>query len=215
MPANLLQSASIPSSPNDGRPGINADPTPKPPSSRSRKRREKRRAARAALITGDKDNNIVSASDVVGGKSRPLITAAQAERRVAEDVKELWNGRDLVEARYYFATLDPEHRHLLVSKLASSALDRREDDVKLVAELFSSVAGELCTEKDFETGLSDIVETVDDLSVDVPKAYSYVARLLIGTRLPYTKVAELCNRITFDGIQSYLRDTVEYCMNDH
>ena len=134
-----------------------------------------------------------------GVDNGPVMTAAQAESRIMEDIKEFWNGRNLEEARHYFTALISEHRYLLVSKLASSALDKREDDVKLVAELFSSVAGELCAEETFETGLGGIVETVDDLSVDVPKAYTFVACLLVGTRLPRTKVEELANKIIFDG----------------
>lgn len=137
--------------------------------------------------------------DVDGDKFKPMMTVAQTETRIAEDIKEFWNGRNIDEARHYFTALGPEHRHLLVAKLASSALDKKEDDVKLVAELFSSAAGELCSEDAFETGLSGIIECVDDLSVDVPKAYTFVARLLAGSKLPRAKVEDLSNKIMFDG----------------
>jgi translation initiation factor 4G len=134
---------------------------------------------------------------VDGDKS--AMTVAQAETKIEEDIKEFWNSRNIEEAGHYFTALSPEHRHLLVTKLASSALDKKEDDVKLVAGLFSNAAGALCSEDAFETGLSGIIESVDDLSVDVPKAYSFVARLLVGSKLPRTKVEELSNKIIFDG----------------
>lgn len=135
----------------------------------------------------------------VDGDKSGSVMAARAETRIAEDVKEFWNGRNMGEARHYFAALGSEQRHLLVSKLAFSALEKKEDDVKLCAELFSNVAGELCPEEVFETGLSGVVETVDDVSVDVPKAYAFVARLLVGAKLPRTKVEVLANKIIVDG----------------
>lgn len=123
----------------------------------------------------------------------------QAETSTVVNVQEFWNCRSIEEGKHYFAVTAPEHRHLLVSKLASSALDKKENDVKLVAELFSSVAGETCPEESFEAGLAGIVVTVDDLAVDVPKAYSFFALLLRGSKLSQTTVEELSTMIVFDG----------------
>lgn len=127
------------------------------------------------------------------------MTAQEADARIREDIKEFWNIRNLDNAQHYFSTLPPEHRHLLVAELASSALDKKEVDVSLVAEVFSMVAGELCPEEAFEAGLLTVVEIVDDLSVDVPRAYAFVARLLHGSQLPKTTVVELSTKIIVEG----------------
>ena len=130
----------------------------------------------------------------------PTMTDAQVDARIEEDIKEFWNSRNVDEARHYFENLRTEHKQRLVSNLVSSALERKESDVILVAELFSTVADtQLCSEEAFEQGLLPTVETVDDLSVDVPKAYSHVARLLRGSNLPQATVESLASKIIFDG----------------
>jgi translation initiation factor 4G len=142
-------------------------------------------------------------SDEVAGvanESEPTMTDAQADARIEEDIKEFWNGPNIDEARHYFENLQTEHKQRLVSKLVSSALDKKENDVILVAELFSSVAdGHFCSEDAFEQGLLLTVESVDDISVDVPKAYSYVARLLHGSKLPRATVESLASKIAVEG----------------
>lgn len=108
------------------------------------------------------------------------MTTAQAETRISEDVKEFWNGRNADEVIRYFTLLPLEHQHLVVNSTVSSALDKKEADVVLVADAFLKVAGEHVPEEVFEQGLLPTVESVDDLSVNAPKAHAFVARFLCG-----------------------------------
>jgi hypothetical protein len=48
--------------------------------------------------------------------SKPAMTAAQAETKIAEDIGEFWNNRSIEEARHYFTALGPKYRHLLPLK---------------------------------------------------------------------------------------------------
>lgn len=129
----------------------------------------------------------------------PSMTKDQAESRISEDIKEFWNGRNADDAVLYFSSLPTEHRHLLVSSMVSSALEKKEADVILVADVFSKAAGEYVSEEAFEQGLLPTVEAVDDLSVDIPKAYAFVARLLHGAKLTSAKVEEMGTKIFVDG----------------
>lgn len=132
--------------------------------------------------------------------AEPSITEDQANARISEDVKEFWNGRNLDEAVLYFEPLPDQYKYLLVSKFVETALDKKEADVILVADLFSKVAdASTCPADAFEKGLLSTVEGVDDLSVDVPKAYSFVARLLKGSKLPQDTIETLASKIIVDG----------------
>ncbi|KAF8320324.1 ARM repeat-containing protein [Clavulina sp. PMI_390] len=134
-----------------------------------------------------------------GSAGGSTMTEAQADARVSEDVKEFWNGRNVEEGKHYFTVLPAEFVPKLISKLAFSALEKKADEVKLVADLFTSVAGETCSEDTFVAGMLPLVEGVDDLSVDVPKAYTYIAQLLRGTNLPLAKVKDLSTKVQFEG----------------
>ncbi len=79
-------------------------------------------------------------------------------------------------------------------------MDKKEVDVILTASVFAKVADlGLCSEDAFEDGLLATVEIVDDLSIDVPKAYSFVARLLKGCKLPRSTIDSLASKIPVDG----------------
>ncbi|KAF8342638.1 uncharacterized protein EI90DRAFT_3149753 [Cantharellus anzutake] len=135
------------------------------------------------------------------GRASPVgMTEAQADARIEEDVKEFWTLRNVGEAQHYFEALPVVHRSRLVLKFASTALEKKEVDVVLTAELFSKVSDAgLCSGEVFEAGLASTVEMVDELSIDIPKAYSFVARLLKGSKLSQSSIESLTSKIMVDG----------------
>ncbi|KAF8342636.1 armadillo-type protein [Cantharellus anzutake] len=139
--------------------------------------------------------------EVPTGRASPVgMTEAQADARIEEDVKEFWVLRNVGEVQHYFEALPVVHRSRLVLKLASTALEKREVDVVLTAELFSKVSDAgLCSGEVFEAGLASTVEMVDELSIDIPKAYSFVARLLKGSKLSRSSIESLTSKIMVDG----------------
>lgn len=60
----------------------------------------------------------------------------QAQKKIQEDVKEFFAVRSLDEADVYFTALPAQHHSKLIDKLVSSAVESKEADAKLAADLF-------------------------------------------------------------------------------
>lgn len=133
------------------------------------------------------------------GVNHPQLTNAHVKRKLEEDVKEFFVIRDLAEGERSFQALPEEHRSKLVDKLIGRALESTEDDIKLVADLFASVAGTSCSPASFEVGFAGTIEFLDDIAIDVPQTYPFMARLLRGSKLPQSSVEELAAKIYVDG----------------
>jgi translation initiation factor 4G len=110
---------------------------------------------------------------------------AKTKSKIDEDADEfLGIIRMLGVADSYFSSLPPEHRHWLVDSLVTKSIEMKEQDVKLVSELFVRVREkELCSPAAFEEGFDGLAEALDDLAIDIPKAWSYFAMLLRGSGL--------------------------------
>jgi translation initiation factor 4G len=109
------------------------------------------------------------------------MSEADAKKRIGEDVKEFFAVRSLEEADVYFTNLTPEHHFRLVDKLVASALESKEADARLVGEFFArAVSNGLCTMEVFEEGFMPMAEFLDDIAIDAPKAFDYMAIMLTG-----------------------------------
>jgi len=90
----------------------------------------------------------------------------------------------LDEAESYFSSLPTEQRFWLVHTLLMKSIEMKEPDVVLVSDLFVRVREkELCGPGVFEDGFNGLAELLEDLAVDIPKAWSYFAILLRGSGL--------------------------------
>ena len=124
------------------------------------------------------------------------ISEGVAKSKIDEDVKEFFGIRMLDEAESYFSSLPTEHRHRLVDSLVMKSIEMKDPDVELVGDLFVRVREKnLCSPAVFEEGFNSLAELLDDLAVDVPKAWSYFAILLKGSGLDqdeerYARIAE-------------------------
>ncbi|KAI1791201.1 hypothetical protein LXA43DRAFT_1094803 [Ganoderma leucocontextum] len=104
---------------------------------------------------------------------------AEAKVRIEEDSKEFFSIRDLREAEVYFTKLPSEHRHLLVNKLVNRAIESKQADAQLVADLFDrAVSRNLCSPASFEEGFTSTAEMVDS-----PKALDLFAIIIKGAHL--------------------------------
>ena len=122
------------------------------------------------------------------------ISEEEARSKIDEDVKEFFAIRMLDEAESYFSSLPAEHLHLLVDTLVMKSIDMKDPDVTLVGDLFVRVREkDLCSPALFEEGFSGLAEMLDDLAVDIPKAWSYFVILLKGSGLDQDE--ERCARI--------------------
>jgi translation initiation factor 4G len=124
------------------------------------------------------------------------ISEGEAKAKIDEDVKEFFGVRSLEEAESYFSSLPIEHRHRLVDVLVMKSIEMKEPDVKLVGDLFIRVREkDLCSPAVFEEGFNTLAELLDDLAVDIPKAWQYFAILVKGSGLDqdeerYLRIAE-------------------------
>ena len=109
---------------------------------------------------------------------------AEAKAKIEEDTKEFFSIRMLDKAESDFSGLPTEHRHWLVDALVTTSIEMKEPDVVLVSELFIRVREKgLCSPRVFERGFNGLAKVLDDLAIDIPKAWTYFAILLRGSGL--------------------------------
>ena len=114
----------------------------------------------------------------------PTFSLEEARAKIEEDTKEFFSIRMLDEAEAYFSSLSIRRRHLLVDALVTKSVGMKEPDVVLVSQLFIRVREKgLCAPRLFERGFNELAKVLDDLTIDIPKAWTYFAILLRGSGL--------------------------------
>ena len=138
--------------------------------------------SRTKLVPGDL---VPTASeDEPGATPVTQMLEADAKKRIGEDAKEFFTVRRLDEANVYFSVLTEERRFRLVNKLVGSVLESKEADTRLVAEFFARPASQReCSPDVFEAGFIPMVELLDNIVIDAPKAFEYMAIMLKGAGL--------------------------------
>ena len=102
-------------------------------------------------------------------------------KKIDEDVREFFAVRSMEEADVYFTNLPEKHRFLLVDKLVASALESKETDAVLVADFFAQAASKgQCSPGVLEAGFTSMVEILDDIAIDAPNAFKFMAIMLKG-----------------------------------
>ncbi|KAG1824450.1 uncharacterized protein BJ212DRAFT_1261230 [Suillus subaureus] len=114
-------------------------------------------------------------------ENAPTTISKATVKKIDEDVKEFFAVRNLQEADDYFLNLSDKHRFRLVDKLVASALESKETDARLVGDFFAqAMSNGQCTLEVFEKGFMPMVECLDDIAIDAPKAFDYMAIMLRG-----------------------------------
>ena len=145
---------------------------------------------------GSDDGSDDEGAEETGALTPAGMSEAEVKVKIEEDTKEFFAIRILDEAESYFSILPTEHRHLLVDALVMKSIEMKEPDVILVGDLFVRVREkDLCSPGVFEDGFNRLAEGLDDLAVDIPKAWPYFAILLRGSGLDqdeerYKRIAE-------------------------
>lgn len=129
------------------------------------------------------------------------MSEPDAKKKIDEDVKEFFAVRSMDEADVYFTNLPDEHRFHLVDKLVGSALESKEADAVLVAEFFAQAASKgQCSPEVFEAGFMPMAELLDDIAIDAPNAFKFMAIMLKGAG--FDKDEERLGRITGKSMDS-------------
>jgi len=129
------------------------------------------------------------------------MSETDARKKIEEDVKEFFAVRSMEEADVYFTNLPEEHRFLLVDKLVGSALESKEADAVLVSEFFAQAGSRgQCSSEAFEAGFMPMAELLDDIAIDAPNAFKYMAIMLKGAGFDKDKerLAQLADK-SMDG----------------
>ncbi|CUA72741.1 Eukaryotic translation initiation factor 4 gamma [Rhizoctonia solani] len=128
------------------------------------------------------------------------MTEEEAETKVKEDVKEYLSVENIDEAIMALEALPSEHRHLFVDKLINASMDGGNKVVALTEKLFSAVRSRsVITAEGFERGMLPTIEMADDLSIDVPKTYEWLARMIHAAGLDKAKTEEMAGKISVYG----------------
>ncbi|KAF8339399.1 armadillo-type protein [Amanita rubescens] len=137
-------------------------------------------------------------SNTPSQKEAPALSEMNKEAvdaKVKEDVKEFFNVRNLDEAEVYFNTIPSQYHHSLVNKLASSAVESKEPDAKLVADLFTRAKNKgLCSPDAFEEGLTPTAEMVEHIAIYEPKAWTLFATMVNGAELDEGRWTRLASK---------------------
>ena len=112
------------------------------------------------------------------------MSEGEANKKIAEDIKEFFSIRNIDESEEYFSKLPSEHHHRLVDKMVSKAIESKEVDGKLVADAFARANEKnLCSISSLEEGFLPIAELLDDIAIDAPKAFQIMATMMKGAGL--------------------------------
>ena len=117
-------------------------------------------------------------------KPDSTLTKGNSNKKIAEDIEEFFSVRNIDESEEYFTKHPSEDRHRLVERMVSMAIESEEADGKLVADAFARVAErKLCSISVFEEGFLPVAELLDDIAIDVPKAFRIMATMMKGAGL--------------------------------
>ena len=133
-------------------------------------------------INGGSTNH---SEDEDGDDISQVMSEAEADKKIAEDIKEFFTVvRSIDESEHYFTNLPSEHHHRLIDKMVSKAIESKEADGKLVADAFArAVEKKLCSISAFEEGFLPVAELLDDIAIDAPKAFQIMAIMMKGAGL--------------------------------
>lgn len=120
------------------------------------------------------------------------MTEEDADKKIGEDSKEFFAVRNLDEAEVYFSALPIVHHRRLVEKLVGTAVEGKEADAQLVADFLTrAVSKELCSVDALEEGFSPLVEILEDIAIDAPKAPTNMAVMMKSASFDSERTARI------------------------
>jgi len=111
------------------------------------------------------------------------------KRKVGSIIKEYFATDDVASVAADLADLGcPSYHHYFVKKLISMAMDRHDREKEMAAVLLSSLYADVIEPEQVSKGLSKLLESADDLALDIPDAVDvlalFVARAVVDDILP-------------------------------
>ncbi|KAL1918217.1 uncharacterized protein VTP21DRAFT_3483 [Calcarisporiella thermophila] len=143
------------------------------------------------------------ASDAATAPSDTKLTQEEAEKKIKNALEEFWSVRNVEELIYCIKELDDAAFHVeLLTSLVNSAVERKKEDVELTCKVLrQALSSDAVALDSVHKALAGLVEMIDDLSIDVPAAYSYVGQFLVASQVDLNKLTEMMQPLlSLDGI---------------
>lgn len=145
--------------------------------------------------------------DPVHGKSiyGPLLTNSEFKIQLLECLKEYFDSCDADEVIRTLLELNCQEYHReIVKKAISLAMDKGPRERELTSRLLTSLHPTPMSDKDMELGFEALLDSLDDLSMDVPDAKtmaaSFLARAVVDEVLPPAFLSEQNNARPGDAV---------------
>ncbi|KAJ6593442.1 hypothetical protein B0H19DRAFT_976189 [Mycena capillaripes] len=125
-------------------------------------------------------------------EAAPEMSEEEADKKIGEDSKEFFAVRNLDEAEVYFSALPAVHHRRLIEKLVGTAVEAKEANAQLVADFLArAVSKELCSVDALEEGFSPLVEILEDIAIDAPKAPNNMALMMKSASFDSERTARI------------------------
>jgi len=113
-------------------------------------------------------------------KPKKKLNAAELEQRITLILQEYLRSQDLADSAQSLKDLNaPHYYHKVIELGVNITLERSSEERELMFKLFSNLFKvSLLTADHFLKGFKQIVESIEDLEIDIPFACKYVARFL-------------------------------------
>jgi len=145
--------------------------------------------------------------DPVHGKSiyGPMLTNSEFKIQLAECLKEYFDSCDADEVIRTILELNCQEYHReIVKKPISLAMDNGPRERELTSRLLTCLHPTPMSDKDMELGFETLLDSLDDLSMDVPDARtivaSFLARAVVDEVLPPAFLSEQNNARPGDAV---------------
>lgn len=145
--------------------------------------------------------------DPVDGKAiyGPMLTNSEFKVQLAECLKEYFDSCDADEVIRTLLELNCQEFHSdIIKKSISLAMDKGPRERELTSRLLTSLHPTPMSDKDMETGFEQLLDSLDDLCMDVPDAKSlvacFVARAVVDEVLPPAFLSEQNNTRPGDAV---------------
>ncbi|KAG8698363.1 hypothetical protein FRC09_007268 [Ceratobasidium sp. 395] len=124
----------------------------------------------------------------------------ESEQTVEECIATCLKTKDIRQAINTFQMLSDSYRSSFIEKLVAAAFDGGSDSVAVVERLFGAArAQRICAPKLLEPGFLPAIESADDTSMDIPRTYEWLARLMYASGLTKARVERMGEKIIVVG----------------
>ncbi|QRV97984.1 mRNA cap guanine-N7 methyltransferase [Ceratobasidium sp. AG-Ba] len=121
-------------------------------------------------------------------------------QKIKENIMVYSYTRNVEEAVASFKGLSVDHRCVFIDKIIGTTLDKGPSFLVFAERLFAAIhEQEICSVEVFERGMLPTVEMADDISIFVPKLYTWLARLMHAAGIDRSKIEEMAERISVYG----------------